>query len=294
MVERDGSESGDLRAADDGLFGPGSVTWRLMGEPIMWVAGFRALYLQALHPRTMRGTWQNTAFTDPKEAWGRLARTTGFVRIRTFGSMAEVDRAGRRIRKVHASLSAVDTDGTTFRIDEPEQLLWVHCGEVASYVDVARRAGMPLCGHDLDRFVDEQRKSAAIVGLDPADVPASVAELDAYYDVMRPKLRACPEAKMALRSSFNPSVPRMLTPLKLVAPPFSALAFATLPRWARKMYGAPGNPLTDVATTATLRALYATIRGLPEQIRYTPLVRRARQRVREYEIQQSARLRAVT
>jgi uncharacterized protein (DUF2236 family) len=111
---------------------------------------------------------------------------------------------------------------------------------------------------------------------------------------MRPKLRACPEAKMALRSSFNPSVPWMLTPLKLVAPPFSALAFATLPRWARKMYGAPGNPLTDVATTATLRALYATIRGLPEQIRYTPLVRRARQRVREYEIQQSARLRAVT
>lgn len=53
---------------DDGLFGPGSITWRIMGEPIMWVAGFRALYLQALHPRTMRGTWQNTALIDPKEA----------------------------------------------------------------------------------------------------------------------------------------------------------------------------------------------------------------------------------
>jgi len=32
---------------DYGLFGPGSATWQLMGEPILWVAGIRALYLQA-------------------------------------------------------------------------------------------------------------------------------------------------------------------------------------------------------------------------------------------------------
>jgi uncharacterized protein (DUF2236 family) len=294
MADRGEPGTRDRSGADDGLFGPGSVTWRLMGEPIMWVAGFRALYLQALHPRTMRGTWQNTAFADPKEAWGRLARTTGFVRVRTFGSMAEVERAGRRIRKIHSSLSGVDADGTTFRIDEPEQLLWVHCGEVASYVDIARRAGLPLCSHDLDRFVDEQRRSAAVVGLDPADVPASVAELDAYYDVIRPDLYACPEAKTALRLSFNPAVPRLLLPLKLVAPPFNTLAFATLPRWARKMYGAPGSPVTDVAATGTLRLVYAATRGLPEQVRYTPPVQRARRRIREYELLQSARLRAVT
>jgi len=28
---------------DRGLFGPDSVTWRIMGEPVLWVAGFRAL-----------------------------------------------------------------------------------------------------------------------------------------------------------------------------------------------------------------------------------------------------------
>src|SRR5256885_13393438 len=33
---------------DDGLFGPGSVTWRIMTSRIMWVAVLRALYLQAL------------------------------------------------------------------------------------------------------------------------------------------------------------------------------------------------------------------------------------------------------
>lgn len=285
---------GDVGDADDGLFGPSSVTWRIMGEPIMWVAGFRALYLQALHPRTMRGTWQNTALTDPNDAWGRLARITGFVRVRTFGSRAEVERAGRKIRNLHASLTGVDTDGTPFRIDEPEHLLWVHCAEVDSYVDVARRCGMPVCIHDLDRFVDEQRRSAALVGLDPADVPASVGELAAYHENMRPKLRACEEAQKALRMSFNPSVPRSLLVLKLVAPPLNTLAFAALPRWARRMYGAPTTPLTDMATTATLKAVYLLTHTLPEQVRYTSPVRRARQRIRAYERLQAARLRAVT
>jgi len=171
--------------------------------------------------------------------------------------------------------------------------LWVHCGEVSSYVDIARRSGMPLCIHDLDRFVDEQRRSATIVGLDPADTPASVAELAAYFDIMRPRLHACAEAKQALRLSFNPALPRALVALKLLAPPVNTLAFASLPRWARRLYGAPGVPLTDAVTTAALNALYRTCRGLPEHIRYTRPVREARRRIREYEELQSLRLRAV-
>ena len=43
----------DPAREDDGLFGPGSVTWRIMNTRIMWVAALRALYLQALHPRVI-------------------------------------------------------------------------------------------------------------------------------------------------------------------------------------------------------------------------------------------------
>jgi hypothetical protein len=28
----------DAQRADQGLFGPGSLTWRIMGEPVIWVA----------------------------------------------------------------------------------------------------------------------------------------------------------------------------------------------------------------------------------------------------------------
>jgi hypothetical protein len=42
--------------------------------------------------------------------------------------------------------------------------------------------------------------------------------------------------------------------LKLGLPPVSALAFSTLPRWARRMYGRPSGPLSDIAATAGIRA----------------------------------------
>jgi uncharacterized protein (DUF2236 family) len=266
--------------ADHGLFGPGSVTWRIMAEPVMWVAGLRALYLQALHPDTMLGTWQNTSFTDPAQAWGRFIRTTRFVRVRTFGSTAEVERAGRRLRKLHASLTGTDPAGRTFRLDQPDLLLWVHCGEIASYADIARRSGVPVTAAELDMFVDEQRRSAAVVGLDPAGVPASMADLDAYYAQVRPRLRATPEARRALRMTFTPRLPPGLMPLRLVVPPLNTLAFASLPRWARRLYGTPGSPLTDAAATAALLAARQSAARLPRQVLDLPLGRVVAARIR--------------
>jgi uncharacterized protein (DUF2236 family) len=263
---------------DHGLFGPESVTWRIMREPVIWVAGFRALYLQALHPRVMRGTWQNTSFAKPGEAWGRFVRTSEFVGVRTYGTLAEVDRAARRVRKLHASLTGTDADGTRFRLNEPELLLWVHCGEVASYADIARRSGMGVSGADLDAFVDEQRRSAAVVGLDPDAVPASVSALEAYYEQIRPGLYACAEAKQALLKSYHPDVPAEFRALKLMVPPLNTLAFASLPRWARRMYGMPGSPLTDAGATVALRMAHRSTTHIPHRLLYLPAVRAARRR----------------
>jgi uncharacterized protein (DUF2236 family) len=251
---------------DSGLFGPGSVTWRVLSEPVMWIAGLRAMYMQALHPRVMKGTWQNTAFANPDEAWGRFTRTVEFVRVRTYGTTAEVDRLGARLRKVHASLRGVDGNGQEFRLDEPELLLWVHCGEVGSYAEIARRSGVHVTAAELDAFIDEQRRSAAVVGLDPATVPASMAELDAYYARMRPRLSACPEARRALRLSFTPKLPPTLLPLRLIVPPLNVLGYASLPRWARRMYGTPAIGLTDGAVTVALRAAHESTSRIPPHV----------------------------
>jgi len=244
---------------DDGLFGPESVTWRVMSSRIMWVAVLRALYLQALHPRVIRGTLQNaTTITEPADAWARLRRTRKFIETRTFGTTAEAELAGRRVRTVHQALTGTDPDGTRYRVDDPELLLWVHCGEVASCADIARRSRLPFSAADLDAFVAEQRTSAELIGIDRTAAPASMAELDAYYERIRPRLYACDEARRALRLTVHPPVPDGNRGLKLGLPPVAVLAFSTLPGWARRMYGGPvgplSGPLSDMAATAGLRA----------------------------------------
>ncbi|QFG27515.1 DUF2236 domain-containing protein [Actinomadura sp. WMMB 499] len=259
-----------------------------MGEPVLIIGGIRALLLQSLHPRTMWGTAQNSELMKADAAWGRLTRTVEFVRVRTYGTPEEVERIGRRVRKLHSKLTGVDMrTGETFPIDAPENLLWVHMGEVDSYLDVARRAGVPLTAREADRFVDEQRRAAAVVGLDPADVPASVAEMADYYADMRGRIWACDEARLGLRRMFSPAVPRNLLPLKLAAPAVGSLTVSTLPRWARRMYGLPGLPTSDLAATLTLKSLYRTTRAVPERYRYSPDARRALRLTRARETEAS-------
>jgi uncharacterized protein (DUF2236 family) len=245
---------------DTGLFGPHSVTWRVHLEPVLHVGGIRALILQALHPWVMLGTYQNSALFDPQKAWGRFVRTAEFVGIRTYGTTAEVEAAARRVRGLHAKLRGHDpSTGRPFRLDDPQWLLWVHCGEIDSYVDVAVRAGV-LDAADADRYVAESARSAEVVGA--ADAPRSRAELKAYFDDVRPQLRLTDEA---ITGTINLMTARLPAPtsVKLTQPPVAALAFATLPRWARRMYGSPGLPTTDLSATLALKALRAAASRIP-------------------------------
>src|SRR3954447_3834887 len=103
---------------DAGLFGPDSVTWRVHAEPILWLAGFRALLLQTLHPRALAGVLQNSRFRD--DPWGRLFRTAEVYGQVVYRATALAEEAGARIRRLHSRMSAVaPATGQPFRVDEP-------------------------------------------------------------------------------------------------------------------------------------------------------------------------------
>jgi uncharacterized protein (DUF2236 family) len=246
---------------------PQNATWQIHIDRSMWVAGVRGLMLQALHPIAMRGVWQNSTFqVDPI---GRLQRTADFVSVVTWGSAEEADDLGRRVRGIHRALRVNDPDtGRVHRVDEPELLLWVHCAEVSSYLDVTRRAGVRLTPRQADRYLAEQRHSATYVGLHEEDVPGSVAEMETYFAGVRPELRATPEARSAVRFLLWPKLPhemRFLRPAKPAYVPFGALCYYTLPRWARRMYGIlPEVP--QPAVTAALRAFRLAVNSLPEPL----------------------------
>ncbi|MDQ2710348.1 MAG: DUF2236 domain-containing protein, partial [Actinomycetota bacterium] len=191
---------------DAGLFGPDSVTWRVQGDPSMLLAGLRALMLQTLHPLAMAGVAQHSDFRgDP---WGRLFRTAEYVAVTTYGTTREAERAGARVRGVHRSVIGIEPEsGLPYRAGDPELLRWVHCVEVESFLSTAVRCGLRLTREEQDSYVDEQRRSAVLVGLDPANVPGSVAQMRAYYDDVRPRLRATAEARRGVRFVLAPPMP---------------------------------------------------------------------------------------
>ncbi|GIJ25808.1 hypothetical protein Vqi01_09700 [Micromonospora qiuiae] len=276
-----------MDAHDVGLFGPGSVTWKLHAEPILFLAGLRSLYLQALHPRAMAGVAQNSNYR--RDAWGRLIRTANYVGTTVFGTSSEAEEAGRRLRRLHGRMTAVDpATGERFRIDEPDLLRWVHVTEVESFLDTARRAGVPLDATEVDGYYTEQRRSAALVGLDPETVPGTAAEVAEYYRRVRPELRMTREAAETALFLTAPPLPwRLSLPARLglnLGPPrwaylgIAGTALALLPAWARRLYGGLGLPTTALSADVTVRALRLALTALPRDWREGPMQRAAKER----------------
>jgi len=249
---------------DFGLFGPDSVSWRVHAEPLLWLAALRALYLQMLEPRAIAGVVQNSRFQE--DPWGRLFRTAQFFGVVIYGRTPEARAAGERLRGIHARMRATDpATGEAFRIDEPHLLRWIHTTATESFLSTVQRAGMGLSPAEADRYYDEQRSVAELVGLDPATVPGSAAEVEAYYAEMRPHLSVSPDARETARYLALPHFPYRLglTPVRPLWILVAGYGFSLLPRWARRLYGLPGLPTTDLSASLTARTIRRALRTMP-------------------------------
>jgi uncharacterized protein (DUF2236 family) len=252
--------------ADPGLVGADSVTWQLHADPAMWVAGISSLFLQALHPRAAAGVVQNSDFQ--RDPLGRLVRTANFVGLSTYGPCAEVHEAAAKVRRIHRSLRATDPrTGDRFRVDEPDLLLWVHCAETWSFLDVLRRAGYPLTDRQADRYLDEQRQSATLVGLSAGEVPGSRAAMIEYFAGIRPELARTAESDVIYRFLHAPPVPIALRPgVPVYRALIGHLAYSLLPGWAIRLHGRPGYP--GAVATLMLRTLRLGALAVPTAVRW--------------------------
>ena len=264
-----------------GFFGPDSVTWRVHSDPTFSVGGLRALLLQALHPLAMAGVVQHSDFRE--DPWGRLFRTAEYVGVTTYGTTAQAQRAGARVRGIHRKLAGLEPEsGTAYRVDDPALLRWVHCVEVESFLSTAVRCGLRLSDAERDRYYTEQLVGAALVGLDPATVPASVGQMTTYFRDVQPQLRVTAGARDAARFVLWPPMPSLValgTPARPAWVALAAAAFAMLPRWARRLYSLPGLPTTDVAATAAGLAFRSGLLVVPDALRAGPHVKQARRRL---------------
>lgn len=240
--------------ADDGLFGPGSVTWKVMGSPATSLGTSAAVLAQMLHPRVVRLIAQASTFEKNPELRGRLTAEYGLTI--TYGDTTHAEAAGATLRRLHSHMKAVDINtGEPYTADEPELLRWVHVTIPWMLLRAYDRWGPELTAAEKDQFVLEQRVAARLVGIDPETVPGNVAELDAYIASMLPKLAYTAESGRIRAIMVPRKLPRSVS--DVIMRLMSLAAVDLLPKEMRQLYGYWWGPLQrgllGVATNGMVR-----------------------------------------
>ena len=274
------------RDPDPGLFGPRSVTWKVMAEPLLILAGGRALLLQAANPLVAQGAIDHSTYAgDP---FGRLERTIHWVTMCSFGTTAEAEEAARVVNRLHHGVrgrmpgrgaTPAAPRGTGYSGMDPQLLRWVH----ATFVDTM------LTGHDAfvgglteterDRFVVEWHRVAALMGVPSRLLWNSRAELGEYIASEIGSGRVMPGAgsREVSRVILTPPLPNpALIPLWQV---MSFAMLGLLPAPVRRGYQVRWTP----GHSAAHRALCLWLRGarwsLPRRLRVSLVHDRAMLRV---------------
>ncbi len=250
----------DHPRGDPGWFGPHSATWRVHSEfPGMLAGGLCALMLQTLHPLALAGVYDHSNFRD--DLVGRLRRTTAFVAGTTYAPSSEVDALVAKVKRIHAQVRGHSADGRAYSADDPALLTWVHVTEAYGFLQGCRRYCREVPGAVADQYYREYKRVAEALGA--TDVPASEAEVDAYFARQLPQLRFDARSREVL--GVLSGIPLPVPMAGLSRELFLGAGAALLPDWAEAMLERTGMQRAQARTSArVLRAM-------------TPLFRRALQ-----------------
>ncbi len=237
-------------------FDPASPIGRVHGDASMFIGGIRAILLQTLHPAAMTAVAEHSGYRG--DMWGRLARTSRFIAVTTFGTADDAQRAVDAVHAIHGRVTGTMPDGTPYAASDPHLLMWVHVAEIDSFLLAHQTYGKrPLDQAGRDEYVAQTAEVARRLGV--VDPPTTEAELAATLAAFRPELGATDHARDAVAYLlWRPELPLPLRPAYGV---LMAAAIGLMPRWTRRELRLPSTPITDRTVVRALGgAATATIR----------------------------------
>lgn len=266
------------RSPDPGLFGPGSVTWRVMREPLLMLGAGRALLMQAANPLVAQGAIDHSNFAaDP---YGRLERTVEWVTVVSFGTTAEAAKISARVLKLHGRVQGVLPRGnatarigprTRYTAADPALLRWVH----ATFVDTMLATHDSLVGgldeEERDAFVHEWDAVAALMGVPRRLLWRNARAMRAYVarEIERGPAQPGPGSRLVARTVLRPPVSS--SALRPAAELLAFTAVGLLPDRVRRGYGlswTPAHAAAHAAIRVWLRSIHPT---LPRRFRISPV-----------------------
>jgi uncharacterized protein (DUF2236 family) len=229
------------RGSGKGLYGPEDAPWIVHADFATLVGGVRALLMQTLHPGTLAGVAQHSRYEA--DALGRLAGTTKWLTISTFGSMEAIEHEAQRVNALHERVRGtyINRDGETveYAASNEDLLGWVHIAFTESFL-VAHQtySARPIPG-GADEYVRDWARSVEPLGLFVA--PRSEPELrEAIQELHRTGVLQVSEKTFKV-VKFLRRPPLHRTALIGYTLLFAA-AVVTLPPEFRRMLGLPNYP----------------------------------------------------
>jgi len=231
-------------------FEPDSPIARVHGDAAMFVGGLRAVLLQTLHPAAMTAVAEHSGYRG--DMWGRLARTSRFLAVTTFGTAEDAQRSVDIVRSIHDRVNGTTDDGTPYAASDPHLLNWVHVAEIDSFLLAHQTYGAnPLDQAGRDEYVAQTAEVARRLGV--LDPPTTEAELASALAAYRPELRVTPQAREAVSYLvWHPALPIPVRPAYGV---LVAAAVGLMPGWTRRPLRLPWLPLSGPLVTRTLGSL---------------------------------------
>ena len=249
----------ELAEGDDaGYFLEGSATWVVHAGMGTFVAGIRALLMQALHPGAMAGVHDWSRYRE--DPIGRLAGTVRWIVTLTYGSTGQADRELGRVSRFHSRVVGDYTasDGSTrgYSATDRDLVDWVHVAFADSFLTCHEAWGGPIPG-GVDAYVHDWATAGRLMGVDDPPVTADGlrARRDAYLEdgTLRGDERVADVVRFLRRPPFSGQ-------LGVAYRLLFAAAVSTIPTPYRRMLGLrrsilPVRTLTRFALFAAQRAI---------------------------------------
>lgn len=245
---------------DAGLFAPTDAPWIVHGDLATLIGGIRALLVQALHPGSLAGVTEHSRYEQ--DPLGRLAGTTKWLTITTFGAKSAIEAEAARVNRMHSRVQGeyVTGDGhpKSYRATDQDLLLWVHIAFTDSFLATHQMFGRQPIPGGADSYVELWAKSVTSLGL--TQTPKNFAELRTIIQVLvdDETLIVTPVTKRVIRFIQKPPLSRTARGVYFVL--FQA-ALVTLPPAMQKLVGIKPLPkwLVVPLTRALLRAMRLAI-----------------------------------
>jgi uncharacterized protein (DUF2236 family) len=239
---------------DAGWFADGGAVWTVHAGTGTFVAGIRALLLQALHPGAMAGVHDFSRYRD--DPIGRLTGTVRWIICLTYGSTAQAARETGRVARLHVRVqgSYESASGTRpYSAADADLVEWVHLAFTEAFLGAHERWGGPIPGGP-DAYVREWAQAGRLMGLD--DPPLTEADLHARMDgyLARGELRRDERVDDVVRFLRRAPFTGMMRVAYRV---LFAAAVASLPVRYRRLLGLRRTPLPVVTATRLVLAVSA-------------------------------------